>query len=126
MTQADAPTICLDATPSGLSVPPPPSFPYFMPNALSATTLPIYLGLRQAPNNAGLHTQWLGLHITWFTHDTILISCIACYVALHFNHTFKTDGQCSKVKFRYSNQKFSATSFYIYDLCIAAKNENIT
>jgi len=39
---------------------PPPSFPHFMPNALSSTTLPIYPGLGQAPNNAGLHTWWLG------------------------------------------------------------------
>jgi len=31
-----------------------------MPNALSATTLPIYPGLGQAPNNSGLHTQRLG------------------------------------------------------------------
>jgi len=31
-----------------------------MLNALSATTLPIYAGLGQAPNNAGLHTWWLG------------------------------------------------------------------
>ena len=28
--------------------------------ALSDTTLLIYLGFGQAPNNAGLHTQWLG------------------------------------------------------------------
>jgi len=32
----------------------------FMPNTLSAATLPIYPGLRQAPNNAGLHTRRLG------------------------------------------------------------------
>jgi len=37
---------------------PPPSSPIFMPYALSATTIPIYPGLGQAPNNAGLHTQW--------------------------------------------------------------------
>ena len=37
--------------------------PIFTPNALSAATLPIYPGLGQAPNNAGLHTRWLGLHI---------------------------------------------------------------
>ena len=30
--------------------------PHFMPNARSAATLPIYLGLGQASNNAGLHT----------------------------------------------------------------------
>jgi len=43
--QADAPTIHLDATASRLLVSPPPSSPIFMPNALSATTLPFILGL---------------------------------------------------------------------------------
>jgi len=58
-TEADARTICLEATPSGLSVPPGPTSitPHFLPNALSAATLPIYPGLGQAPNNAGLHTS---------------------------------------------------------------------
>jgi len=60
--EADTPTICLDATPSKLSVSPPPSSPIFMPNVLSAATLPVYPGLGQTPNNAGLHTHWLGLH----------------------------------------------------------------
>jgi len=45
ITEADALTVHLDATPSGQSVPPPPSSPY----ALSAATLPIYPGLGQAP-----------------------------------------------------------------------------
>jgi len=63
ITEADAQTIHLDATPSGLSVPPPPSSPIFTPNAISAATLPIYPGLRQALNNAGLHTQWLGFFL---------------------------------------------------------------
>jgi len=53
ITEADALTIRLDATPSGLSVPPPPSSPIFMPSALSVATLAIYPGLGQAPNNAG-------------------------------------------------------------------------
>jgi len=60
ITEADAPIIRLDATPSGLSVPPPPSSPIFTPIALSAATLTIYPGLGQARNNAGLHTQWHG------------------------------------------------------------------
>ena len=47
--EADTPTIHLDATPSGLSLPPSPSSPHFMPNAFSAVTLPIYRGLRQHP-----------------------------------------------------------------------------
>jgi len=57
-------TIHLDATPSTLSLPPAPHLhhpPHFMPSALSAATVPIYLGLGQAPNNAGSHTRWLGL-----------------------------------------------------------------
>jgi len=52
ITEENAPTIRLDATPSRPAI--------FMPNALSATTLPIYPGLEQAPNNGGWHTQWLG------------------------------------------------------------------
>jgi len=43
--EADTQTICLDATHSGLSVPPPCHPHIFMLNALSATTLPIYPGL---------------------------------------------------------------------------------
>jgi len=46
--------------PFGLLVPPPHHLPIFTPNAISATTLPVYLGLGQAQNNAGLHTRWLG------------------------------------------------------------------
>jgi len=38
-----------------VGAPPPPS-PIFMLNALSAATIPIYPGLGQAPNTAGLHT----------------------------------------------------------------------
>jgi len=57
ITEADALTIHLDSTPSGLSVPPPPLSPIFMPNAFSDATIPIYPGLGQASNNAGLHTS---------------------------------------------------------------------
>ena len=60
ITQADALSIWLDATPSRLLVPPPPSSAIFMLNALSAATLPICPGLGQAPSTAGLHTWWLG------------------------------------------------------------------
>jgi len=62
ITEADAPTICLDGTPSGLSVPPGHLHrpPIITPNALSVATLPIYPALGQARNNVGLHTQWLG------------------------------------------------------------------
>ena len=69
ITEADAQTICLDATPSGLSVPHLHHPSVFMPNGLSAATLPIYPGLGQPPNNAGLHTQWRG-----FTHWTQVTS----------------------------------------------------
>jgi len=41
--EAEAPTIRLDATPSGLSVPHLHHPPIFMPNALSAATLPSIL-----------------------------------------------------------------------------------
>jgi len=51
ITEADTPIIHLDATPSRLSVPPPPSSPHFTPNAPSAATLPIYHGSAQALNN---------------------------------------------------------------------------
>ena len=38
----------------------PPSPPISTPNTLSVSTLVIYPGLRQAPNNIGLPTRWLG------------------------------------------------------------------
>jgi len=57
ITEADALTVCLNANPSRLSVPPPLSSTIFTLNALSAATLPIYLGLRQALSNSGLVTQ---------------------------------------------------------------------
>ena len=57
--RGSAPTIRLDATPSGLLLPPPPSSSVFMSNALYVTSLLIYPGCGQAPNNAGLHTQWI-------------------------------------------------------------------
>ena len=34
--------------------------PIYTPDTLRAATLPIYPGLGQASNNAGLHTQWFG------------------------------------------------------------------
>jgi len=51
ITEADTPTIQMGATPSGpISDPPPTSTPICMPNALPATTLPLYPGLGRAPN----------------------------------------------------------------------------
>jgi len=53
ITDSDALTIHLDATSSGLC-PHLHHPPIFMPNALSAATVPIYPGFGQAPNNAGI------------------------------------------------------------------------
>jgi len=50
ITEADTPTIQLGASPSALISDSPPSSPILMPDALTATTLPIYPGLGQAPN----------------------------------------------------------------------------
>jgi len=56
ITEGYAQTIHLDATLSGLLVPTLPSSPIFTWNALSVAILPIFHGLGQATNNAGLHT----------------------------------------------------------------------
>jgi len=50
ISEADTPTIQLGATLSGLISDPPRSSSIFTPDALPATTLPIYPGLEQAPN----------------------------------------------------------------------------
>jgi len=50
ITEADAPTIWLGATPSGLFSNPSPSSPIFTLDALPAATLPIYPVFGQAPN----------------------------------------------------------------------------
>ena len=50
ITEADTLTIRLGATPFGLISDPPPTSPIFMPDALPATTLPLYPGLGQSPN----------------------------------------------------------------------------
>jgi len=46
----------VDDTPSGLISNPPPSNPFFTPDALPATTLPIYPGLGKAQEYAGSQT----------------------------------------------------------------------
>jgi len=58
-TEVDTPTVQLGATPSKLVSDPPPSSPIFTPYALPAATLPIYPGLGQAQDYAGLHTPRL-------------------------------------------------------------------
>jgi len=50
ITEADKPTIRLGVTSSRLISDPSPSSPIFTPDALPATTLPIYPGFGQAPN----------------------------------------------------------------------------
>jgi len=50
ITEAEMLTIQLGATPSRLINDPSPSPPIFTPDALPATTLPLYPGLGQAPN----------------------------------------------------------------------------
>jgi len=74
VTNTATPTIRLDATPSRLSDQCPTSIfpPIFMPNALSAAALPIYHGLGQAQNNAGLHAQCLD---NAGTHSVSSIPC---------------------------------------------------
>ena len=62
ITEADAPAIHLDATPIRTIGAPANIIPHFSPDALPAATIPICSGLRQAPINAGSHTQLLGLY----------------------------------------------------------------
>jgi len=59
-TEVDTPTVQLGSTLSELISEPPQSSPIFTPDALPATTLPIYPSLGQAQEYAGLHTPWLG------------------------------------------------------------------
>ena len=55
----------MGATPSGPVSNPPPSFPpIFTPDALPAAILPIYPGLAQAQEYAGLHTP-----VAWLTSN---------------------------------------------------------
>jgi len=60
ITEADRPTIRLDATLSGLISDPPPSSSIFTPDALPAVTLPHYLGLirQYVHNNVGSTTHF--------------------------------------------------------------------
>jgi len=51
-----------------LSMPTPPSSPYFTLNVLSAATLPIFPVLRQALNIAALHYP-----LAWFWQSVILV-----------------------------------------------------
>ena len=55
ITEADALTIRLDATPSRLSVPLPPLSPHFYAECPFCHNPPNYPGLGQALNNACLH-----------------------------------------------------------------------
>jgi len=78
ISEADIPTIRLGATPSRLISDPPSLSPIFKPDALPVATLPIFPGLRQAPNMltcifgacglvipSGLvHIQWLDENVS--------------------------------------------------------------
>ena len=87
--EAQAPTVRVDATPSNLTVFPPPSFPHFTPNALPVETLAICPGLGKAPNYAGLYTRWLGLQLALLQINMVFIcdvskhSCVS-YIVLIF------------------------------------------
>jgi len=59
-TEANAPTIWLDATRSKLSVPPPPSSPPFYTGCPSCHISLNLCWLGTGTTYAGLHTQWLG------------------------------------------------------------------
>jgi len=63
ITEVDTPTVQLGETPSKLVSDPPPSALFLrrMP-FLPQPSLPIYPGLGQAQEYAGLHT-----HVAWFT-----------------------------------------------------------
>ena len=68
ITEADTPTIRLDATPSGLIRATHLHHPtFFMSDAFPATTLPIYRGLEQAPNMLACVT------VAWFPECIQLI-----------------------------------------------------
>jgi len=76
------------ATPSGPITNPPPSIhPIFMPDAIPATTLPIYPGLGHAQEYAGLHTP-----VAWFTpwcnkHKKLKSGLVASYNIRPGNYT---------------------------------------
>jgi len=63
ITEADTPTILLDATPSRLLVPPLPSSTHFYAGCPSCRHPSIYFGLGQAPSNGQLRH----IHTDWFT-----------------------------------------------------------
>jgi len=59
ITEVDTPTVQLGATPSELSARHLHHPPIFTPDALPAATLPIYPGLGEGQEYAGLQTLWL-------------------------------------------------------------------
>jgi len=92
VTEADTLTICLGATQSGLSVSPPPLSPHFYAECPFWRTLPIYPGLAKAPNNAGLHMQWL-----WYNVYNQLINMLKVYIPVescYNTYTGHIDMQC--------------------------------
>jgi len=69
ITEVDTTTVQLGATPSELFRPYPT---IFTPDALSAATLPIYPGLGQAQEYAGLHTAMAWFPVAWLTATIIV------------------------------------------------------
>ena len=66
-------TIQLGSSSSGLISDPPPSSPHFYARCPSARTLPIYPGLRQAPNMlACIPSGLVPHHTVAHTHTTVL------------------------------------------------------
>ena len=88
ITESCTPTIWLDATPSRLMNDPPPSSPILMLDALPAATLPIYPGLGQAQEYAGLHITmaWFCL-VAWCKYNgDITGNSIAALIKLTMAH----------------------------------------
>jgi len=74
ITEADTPKIRLDTTPSRPSVTHLHHSPIYTPDALSATTLPLYPGLGQMT----VHTQSLMTMIPWGGGFRTNCGCIMC------------------------------------------------
>jgi len=74
ISEADTPTIRLGATPSRLISDPPSLSPIFKPDALPVATLPIFRGLRQAPNMLVAYlvpVAWL-YPVAWFISSGLM------------------------------------------------------
>jgi len=68
-TEADAPTVWLGATPSGQISNSPLSSPHFYAGCPSCRNRSNLSWLGTGTKYAGLHTQWLGYAVAWFTKN---------------------------------------------------------